>query len=109
MPHLIGGYRGDRDNEYIKYDQGTKGYTVEWHLCDGTIVKSDSIPINSINCGGNESNMIVKDASGNVVYTENIASRMLTNVLNPDQTSPSVKLYPNPVRDVLNVHTPGTA
>jgi hypothetical protein len=99
---------GGRDNEFVKYDQGTQGYTVEWRLCNGEIVISDSIPMNSINCGGNESNMIIKDASGNVVYTENVSYRYLTGVMNPDNTSPSVKLYPNPVKDVLSVQYSGS-
>ncbi|HEY3373071.1 MAG TPA: PKD domain-containing protein [Prolixibacteraceae bacterium] len=94
---------GGTDNEMIKYDFDNKDYSVEWRLCDGTIVKSDSMPLNSINCGGNLSNMIVKDASGTVVYSEAISEKTLTTDLNADQSSPSVKLYPNPVKDVLNI------
>ena len=97
---------GVRDNEFIQYDPGNKDYTVEWKLCDGTIVKSDSIPLNLINCGGNESNMILKDASGNVVYSENISLRTLTGV-KTDQKMAAVKFYPNPVKDVLNIQYSG--
>lgn len=98
---------GGLDNEFIKYDQGTQGYTVEWRLCNGEIVKSDSIPLTSFNCESTESNMIVKDATGNVVYTENISMKSLTTGLNSHKTNPSVKFYPNPVKDVLNVQYSG--
>ena len=99
---------GMRDDQIIQYDPANKDFTVEWRLCDGTIVKSDSIPLNSINCGGNESNMIVKDAAGKIVYSENISMKTLTTGINPDKTMPIVKLYPNPVKNVLNLQYSGS-
>jgi hypothetical protein len=98
---------GARDNWQIQYDLSDKNYSVEWRLCDGTLVRSDSIPLNSINCGGKESNLILKDASGNVVYTENISMKGLATYLNPDQVAISTKLFPNPVTDVLNIRYAG--
>jgi hypothetical protein len=100
---------GARNNWQVQYDLSNKNYTVEWRLCDGTIVKSDSIPLNSINCGEKESNLILKDASGNVVYSENISLKMLATYLNPDQVAPSMKFSPNPVTDVLNIQYSGTS
>jgi len=100
---------GARDNWQIQYDLSNKNYTVEWRLCDGTVVKSDSIPLNSINCGASESNLILKDASGNVVYSENISLKMLATYLNPDQAAPSIKFFPNPVTDVLNIQYSGSS
>jgi len=97
---------GDRNNQLIQFDSN-KDFTVEWRLCDGTIVQSDSIPLNSINCGAKESNMILKDAAGNVVYTENISLKTLATRISPDKLLSSVKLFPNPVKDVLNIKYSG--
>jgi len=98
---------GARDKWQIQYDLSDKNYTVEWRLCDGTIVRSDSIPLNSINCGTSESNLILKDASGNVVYTENISLKMLATYLSPDLKAATVMLFPNPVNYVLNIQYGG--
>ena len=99
---------GGRDDQQIKYNLENKDFTVEWHLCDGTIAYGDSIPLNSINCGGNEANVVLKDAAGNVVYTENISLKTLATKIKPNQqVSASVKLYPNPVKDVLNIKYAG--
>jgi len=100
---------GVRDNPLIQYRISDMNYTVEWRLCDGTIVKSDSIPFNSINCGTNDSNLILKDAAGNVIYTENISMKTIATYFNPELTLPSVKFYPNPVTDVLNINYSGNA
>lgn len=98
---------GARNNWQIQYDLINQNYTVEWRLCDGTIVRSDSIPLNSINCGSSQSNLILKDASGNVIYTENISLRSLATFLDPVKTVSSFKLFPNPVNDVLNIDYKG--
>ena len=100
---------GARDNWQVQYDLIDKNYTVEWRLCDGTIVRNDSIPLNSINCGANESNLILKDASGNVVYSENISLKSLATYLSPDQVIVQTKLFPNPVTHVLNIQYSGSA
>ena len=94
-----------KNNSYISYNLNNKDYTVEWRLCDGNIVKSDSIPVNLINCGSNESNLILKDASGNVVYSENVLLKTTTTGIDPalNTSTSSVKLFPNPVNDVLNI------
>lgn len=99
---------GYGSNQFVRYDVNNKDFTVEWHLCDGTFVKKDSIPLNLINCGGNASNMVLKDASGNVVYAENITLKTSLTAINPDVVAPSVKLFPNPVTDVLNIQYSGT-
>jgi PKD repeat protein len=98
---------GTRDNPYILFDMNNRDLTVEWRLCNGTIVKSDSIPLNLINCGSSESNMILKDESGNVVHSEIISLKTLATGVNPDHAAAMVKLYPNPVKDVLNIHYSG--
>jgi len=100
---------GMRDNRLVQCDLSNKDYTVEWQLCDGTIVKSDNIPLNSINCGAKESNLILKDAAGNVVYSENISLKMLATYLDRDQVIVATKLFPNPVTDVLNIQYSGSS
>lgn len=99
---------GEGDNSLVKCEPASKDYTVEWKLCDGTLVESDSINLNRINCGGNESNMMVKDAAGNVVYSELISAKSLTTGFNPVKKGP-VKIYPNPVVDVLTIQYSGRA
>jgi hypothetical protein len=98
---------GKGDDPLIQYDPANKEYTVEWRLCDGTLVRSDSINLGLINCGGNESNMMVKDALGNVVYSEQISLKSLTTGFNPVKEG-SVKIYPNPVSDVLTIQYSGS-
>ena len=97
---------GGIDNPQIKYDSGN-GYTVEWKLCDGTLVRTDSIDLKLINCGGSESNMVVKDASGEVVYSELISLKSVTSAFETVKEV-AVKLFPNPVYDVLNIQYSGS-
>lgn len=99
---------GARDNWQIQYDLSNKDYTVEWRLCDGSLVKSDNIPLNSINCGSSQSNLILKDASGNVIYTENISLKTLATFIDPSKETALLKLFPNPVTDVLTIQYAGS-
>ena len=98
---------GSREDWQIAFDLNNPNYTVEWRLCDGSTVKSDTIPLNSINCGSSQSNLILKDASGNVVYSENISLKTIATLIDPIQTASSLKLFPNPVNDVLNIEYTG--
>lgn len=98
---------GKSDNPLVQVDLSNKNYTVEWRLCNGTIVKGDTIPLNSINCGGNVSNMFLKDAFGNVIYSENISLKTIATGIDARVDAPSVKLFPNPVTDVLNIQYSG--
>jgi PKD repeat protein len=101
-------FTGSSDNQQIKFNLENKDLIIEWHLCDGSIVKGDSIPLNLINCGGNEANVVMKDAAGNVVYTDNISIKTLETRVKPNQQlSSEVKVYPNPVKDVLNIQYSG--
>jgi len=97
---------GSREKMYVQSDAG-KGMKVEWRLCDGTLVEADSIPLDAINCGGNLSNMIIKDLMGNVVYTENIALKGSFTGIEDIKVEPSVKLWPNPVTSKLNIRYSG--
>jgi PKD repeat protein len=97
---------GEREKFYVCFDAPGE-MKVEWKLCDGTIIEADSIPLDAINCGGNESNMIVKDAAGNVIYSENISLKgSFTNT--PDITEKTgIKMWPNPVNEQLNIRYSG--
>lgn len=97
---------GEREYLYVKMD-ATEGIKVEWRLCDGTIVEADSIPLDAINCGGNESNMIVRDLLGNVVYSENISLKTTATGIQNLNVGTTVKLWPNPVNDKLNIRYSG--
>lgn len=97
---------GERENFYVCFDAPGE-MKVEWRLCDGTIVEADSIPLDAINCGGNESNMIVKDAAGNVVYAENISLKgSFTNTSDITEKT-EIKMWPNPVNEQLKIRYSG--
>ncbi len=100
---------GSSNDWHVKYDLINSNYTVEWRLCDGTIVRSDSVSLASINCGARESNLILKDAAGNVVYSENISLKSLATFISPGLATTAVKLFPNPVTDVLNIQYSGNS
>jgi PKD repeat protein len=97
---------GTREKFMIKAD-AVQGMNVEWRLCDGTIVEADSIMLDAINCGGNQSNMIVKDMQGNVVYSETITLKGSVTGIDDLKTQPEIKLWPNPVSDKLNIRYSG--
>lgn len=98
---------GEKENPVIQFNLNNKGYFVEWKLCDGTYITADSISFDLINCDTQESNLILRDSLGNIVYAENISSKSLTTFLNTVQRSQEVKLFPNPVKDVLNIQYTG--
>ncbi len=98
---------GSRDNLIVQVEKLYPDYTVEWRLCDGSVAKGDSIALSLINCGSIASNLILKDASGKEVYSENISMKTIATKLNPEIELPVVKLFPNPVRDVLNIQYSG--
>jgi hypothetical protein len=98
---------GEKENAVIQVNPNNKGYFVEWKLCDGTIITADSISFDLINCDSRESNMILKDSLGNVIYSENISGKSIATYINSIQNSQQVKLFPNPVNDVLNIQYSG--
>ena len=63
--------------------------------------------MDAINCGGNESNMIVRDLQGNVVYSENISLKTTAIGIQNLNVGTTVKLWPNPVNDKLNIRYSG--
>jgi len=96
---------GERDNAVIQYNLNNKGYFVEWKLCDGTYVTADSIQLNLINCDS-LTTLVLKDSLGNVIYSEDISKALMTAAVSLENPH-IIKLFPNPVKDVLNVEYSG--
>ena len=99
---------GVNDNPTMRDNLYNQNYIVEWKLCDGTLIRSDSIPRNSNNCGTEDATLILKDASGNVVYSANVSLKTFATSVSSLQAKSLVKLFPNPVSDVLNISYSGT-
>lgn len=97
---------GESENMYVQ-SEAPVGLKVEWRLCDGTIVEADSIPLDAINCGGNGSNMIVRDLQGNMVYSENISLKNTVTGIDNLKDALAVKIWPNPVNQKLNIRYSG--
>lgn len=92
-----------RNNPQIQVKPVSDEYTVEWKLCDGTTVVGDSVALELINCGTSDSNLIMKDAYGNIIYSETINMKILATYINQKNRDNAMKIYPNPVKDVLNI------
>lgn len=99
---------GVSENPLIQYNIDNTKYSVEWKLCDGTIIRSDSLPLNSINCGTEDATLIMKDASGNILYTENVSMKALVTGITPKPEVIPLKIFPNPANDVLNIQYSGS-
>lgn len=97
---------GYREKIYVQSD-APKGYKVEWRLCNGIVVEADSIPLMDINCGNEDSNFILKDSLGNIVYSETISLKgSFTGI--PDLSEKTeIKMWPNPVTEHLNIRYSG--
>lgn len=94
---------GEKENPVIQYRIYDAGYFLEWKLCDGTVVTGDSIQFNQVNCEGQDLNLTLKDADGNIVYSENVSSQSIATLLQSVEKTQKVKLFPNPVKEVLNI------
>jgi hypothetical protein len=91
----------------VQYNLNDKNLKAEWKLPDGTIVKSDSIPLNSMNGGSEIVDLIIRDSAGNVVYTEKIALKSFITGSWSNQMETTLELFPNPVWDILTVDYSG--
>lgn len=98
---------GSRDQQVVWTIPTGENLTVEWRLCDGTVVKSDSIPLAAINCGDQESNLIVKDSAGNIVYTEKISVKSSLTFIQDKKEGMTTDIFPNPVNETLNIRNSG--
>lgn len=87
----------------IQYAVSDKSYTVEWILCDGTIIYRNDVPVDLVNCGGNAPNLVLKDELGNIVYSEIVMLSAPTSVATNINTNDQIKFFPIPVKDKLMV------
>jgi hypothetical protein len=71
------------------------------------VVEADSIQLIDINCGSGDSNFILKDSMGNVVYSETISLKgSFTGI--PDLSAKTeIKMWPNPVGEELKIRYSG--
>jgi PKD repeat protein len=97
---------GARDNLFVMSDAGA-GLKTFWRLCDGSLVEADSIPLDAINCGGDESNLMIKDTLGNLVYSEKISLKGSVTGIDDLISKPEVNIWPNPVSEKLNIRYKG--
>jgi hypothetical protein len=98
---------GSRENMYVQYNLNDKNLKAEWKLPDGTIVKTDSISLNSMYGGSEILDLIVRDSTGNIVFAEKIALKASLTSSRSNNLETFVELYPNPVKDVLNIDYSG--
>jgi hypothetical protein len=96
-------FSGSGDNQNIKYNITGKNFTVEWQLPDGTIVKSDTVPLNSVSGGIGEINLIVRDSLGHIVYNEKISVNNSLTGIQLNQTLNETLIFPNPVSKTLHI------
>jgi PKD repeat protein len=98
---------GTAGNQNIQYNLNGRNLNAEWILPDGTIVKSDSILLNSVNGVSDLVDLIVRDSTGNVVYTEKISLKsLITRSVSPENPG-DVRIYPNPAREMVYLDIPG--
>jgi hypothetical protein len=98
---------GSRENMYVQYNLNDKNLNAEWKLPDGTIVKADSISLNPMYGGSEILDLIVRDSTGNIVYTEKIALKSFITESRLNKLEASVEVYPNPVKDILYIEYSG--
>ncbi|MFA9388433.1 MAG: T9SS type A sorting domain-containing protein [Prolixibacteraceae bacterium] len=91
------------DDTYIEYEVPDSSYYVEWILCDGSVVSDTSILLSLINCGSDQPNMVMRDASGNVVFSEIVGNKTEVNSLHDSH----LLIFPNPVHNMLNINYEG--
>lgn len=94
---------------YVTTEKTDGSCRVQWRLCDGTILVQDSVPLELINCGSPEPNLVVTDSTGNVVYDERISLKGLATLANHTGNNQHIQIYPNPVERDLNIFYNGTA
>jgi hypothetical protein len=96
-------FTGSGDNQNIRYSITGKNFTVEWQLPDGTTIKSDTVPLNSLSGGIGEITLIVKDSLGHIVYNEKISLKNSLTGINLNQTGSEILIFPNPVSKTLHI------
>jgi hypothetical protein len=88
---------GDGSWYNLNYAVPDSGYVCNWVFSDGTTISGENVKYAFDGSLGKSVTLNVLDASGNVVYSEEIALNQATKV--KETKANSVKLYPNPATD----------
>jgi hypothetical protein len=89
----------------LKYAVPDSGYTCEWEFSDGTTMNGENVKYAFDGSYDKSVTLNVLDASGNVVYSEQITLNQATAV--KETKVSEVRLYPNPVVDELRIQLNG--
>jgi hypothetical protein len=85
----------------LNYAVPDSGYICNWIFSDGTVMTGENVKYSFDGSYDKSVTLNVLDASGNVVYSEEIALNQATSV--KDTKAPSLKLYPNPAVDNIYI------
>lgn len=90
----------------LNYAAPDSGYVCTWEFSDGTILTGESVRYASGENAAGSVTLNVYDASGNLVYSEEIALNQPTEV--KEAQTPSARLYPNPAVDEIHIQLDGS-
>jgi len=90
----------------LNYAAPDSGYVCTWEFSDGTILTGESVRYTSGENTAGSVTLNVYDASGNLVYSEEIALNQPTEV--KEAQTPSARLYPNPAVDEIHIQLDGS-
>jgi PKD repeat protein len=76
-------------------------YTVTWEFDDGISLVGDDVSYTFLSSGNHQVELVVKDNSGNEIYSETIQLSIPTAL--SEELSESTSVFPNPANDVLSV------
>ncbi len=95
------------DIVYINAHKKDDSYLVHWTLCDGTVIIQDSVPLDLINCGTSESNMVLTDSMGNIVYSESISLKGVSTSGQYTGNKQQLHIFPNPFYNLIHLQYTG--
>ncbi len=94
---------GTTSESNVYVETYNKSFTAYWILCDGTLYEGNRVPLGKINCAGNQTNLVVKDEFGNVVYSESIGLRSAITSTSEFIDKAQISFFPNPVHHKLKI------
>ncbi len=80
-------------------------YCVTWYFDDGVSVVGEDVSYTFVSGGDHQVELVVKDESGNEIYSETIQLSIPTNI--HKQLSEVLTVFPNPANDVISVDLAG--
>lgn len=95
-----------RDENTYRFHLPVDGsYCVTWEFDDGVSIVGEDVSYTFVSGGNHQVELVVKDESGNEIYSETIQLSIPTAI--PEQVSESMTVFPNPAKDVLNISLTG--